>query len=140
MSLGNGKPFVKSVDLELKRAERYRIFVSLIVLDLAFVDTLMGDESHRLLETIFERVRAGIREVDNAAVVGCHQLVLLLPETPRQGAELAARRLRDTVRSILAEQSDRFVDQMVPLEMASYPDAAGAKTIREFLGELLEAS
>ena len=69
MSMGNGKPFVKSIDLELKRAERYRIFVSLIVLDLAFVDALLGDESRRLIETIFVRVRAGIREIDNAAVV-----------------------------------------------------------------------
>ncbi|HQL23257.1 MAG TPA: hypothetical protein PKY95_02450, partial [candidate division Zixibacteria bacterium] len=68
---------------------------------------------------------------------GC-KLVLLLPETPRQGAEIASRRVSEILRDRLSRDNSAAAEKIIPLEMASYPDAAGARTIRDFLGDYLD--
>ncbi len=42
MSLLSGDPFLSHAGIELKRAERYRIFVSLVVIDLSGLGELLG--------------------------------------------------------------------------------------------------
>ncbi len=126
--------------LELKRAERYQLFVSLIVLDLSFVSRLQADESSKYLNELLQVVEKNTRIFDNVSMVSKEKLVLLLPETTRQGAEMAARRLRELIRRSLSELSHRQIDETIPLEMASYPDAAGAKPLSDFLEELVAQS
>ncbi len=132
--------FVVRVGAELKRAERYRFFVSLVALDLSFIRTLFGDDNHQMVNTLLETIQSNTRVIDNLSLTGDLKLVLLLPETSRQGAEITARRLSELIRKGLSLHSDRKIEDMIPLEMASFPDAAGAKTVKDFVRELLEQS
>lgn len=132
--------FLARVGIELKRAERYRFFVSMIALDLSFVRNFFGDDSNQVVNDLLATVETNIRVIDNVSVISEHRLVLLLPETSRQGAEMAAKRLSELIRSSLSAHSSTKIDQMIPLEMASYPDAAGAKTVKSFMGELSKLS
>jgi len=132
--------FTVKVVAELKRAERYRFFVSLVALDLSFIRTLFGDNSHQVVSTLLETVQINTRVIDNLSLIGGLKLVLLLPETSRQGAEIAARRLSELIRTSLSSHSDRKIEDMIPLEMASFPDAAGTKTVKDFVRELSEQS
>ncbi len=128
--------FFNRASVELKRAERYRVFVSLIVLDLRFTRDLVGGESRSLIEEIEQLVCLNARNCDHIALLGGHCLCLLCPETPRQGAEIAARRLAGLIRQELSRYGNHSLQQVIPLELASYPDAAGAKSIVLFLEEL----
>lgn len=132
--------FLALADLELKRAERYRIFVSLIVLDLSLIRRLVGDDADQLLSQIADLATRKVRCTDTATIVDDHRLALLFPETPRQNAMIAARRMTDLVCRFLSERLGRNVDATIPIEMASYPDAAGAKSVSMFLGELAQKS
>ncbi len=138
MSATSVRPFVERVGEELQRAERYRIFVSLVVLDL---DSLKKDRAREAVE--FDRlvnlIKGNTRSIDSAALVNTHKMAVLLPETPRQGAEIAARRVTELIRQSFPADFNENVDQVIPLEMASFPDAAGAKTVKEILNELTEA-
>ncbi len=138
--LSTNNSFFERVGLELKRAERYRLFVSLIVLDLSSVHSVNRDQSPQLLSDLVQVVRENIRVIDNVSVLANHRVALLLPETSRQGAEIAARRLSELIRSSLTQQASGGIDDTIPLEMVSYPDAAGAKTVTDFLRDLSEQS
>ncbi len=131
-------PFVDSAYLELKRAERYRLFLSIITLDLGFGDTQSGDSPRLSLEGLLRDIRSGIRAVDSVGIVGRRRLTVVLPETGRQGAAVAARRVADLVRNRLTQQSQVLKDQVLQLEMASYPDAAGTRSVADLLDELKE--
>jgi len=132
--------FIEAADLELKRAERYRIFVSVVLID--FHPAGHSDSDHEVLTTdeVLDLVRRNIRAFDQAAVVDNSRLALLLPETSRQGAEAAARRLTTIIRDRRAQQSEILREQTIPLEMASYPDAAGTRSVADVLKELANAS
>ena len=135
MSATSVRPFVERVGEELQRAERYRIFVSLVVLDL---DSLKKDSTRETaeLDRLVNLIEGNTRSIDSAALVNSHKMAVLMPETPRQGAEIAARRVTELIRQSYPADFSENGDQVIPLEMASFPDAAGAKTVKEILSEL----
>ena len=132
--------FADRVGIELQRAERYRIFVSLTVLDLEFTRDLGAGLPFDLLAELGKRVRSTLRSCDYVALVNGHCLALLFPETPRQGAEIAARRVAGLLSEEAARLTGREVRQVIPVEIASYPDTAGARTMAEFLEEMARKS
>lgn len=130
------KPFVERVGRELQRAERYRIFVSLIILDINSLRTGSGGSETADSAMLVDLVTGNTRSVDHTALVDTGKVAVLLPETPRQGAEVAGRRVADLIRSKYPRSGADSGDFVIPLEMASFPDAAGARTVEEMLGDL----
>lgn len=130
--------FLEKVDLELKRAERYSVFVSLVVFDLTFLESHFGADAGALVRRLSTEASRNVREIDVISVIDDNKLVLLLPETPRQGAEIAGRRVSELLKERLLLERPEIAEKIIPLEMASYPDAAGARSIRQFLGDYTE--
>ena len=130
--------FINQAGLELKRAERYRIFVSLVVLDLSFDEA--GDKLPQTFsgETIADVIRSNVRSSDNFAFLDDRSVAILFPETSRQGAEVTARRISEAIRGEIKKISGNGFNDVIPLEMASYPDSGGARTIAEFLAVLAD--
>ena len=79
------------------------------------------------------------RSVDHTALIDTCKVAVLLPETPRQGAEVAGRRVADLIRSKYPCSGVDSSEFVIPLQMASFPDAAGARTVEEMLGDLAPA-
>ncbi|NOY88908.1 MAG: diguanylate cyclase [FCB group bacterium] len=131
-------PFLAQVDIELQRAERYRIFISLIVLDLSFIKDLFPHQEISIIDNLMQMIGKHIRAIDNVSKMEKEKLALLFPETTRQGAEIASKRIVELVKGYLSEIKNKKFEQIIPLEMASYPDAAGAKSITDFLKEYSE--
>ncbi len=127
--------FAKKVQLELKRASRYRTFISLIIIDLSSIGAF-EDNTSPILEDITMAVRGNIRETDEAATLDGNRIGLLVPETSRQGAEIAARRIHEVVKSHLNGMGALNGTNPVRLEIASFPDAGGNRTVAEFIEEL----
>lgn len=127
--------FLNRVDKELKRAERYRIFISLLVLDLSFIDSEIIEDPDAIKQEILEAVAKEIREIDLVSVLKDSKLALLFPETNRQGAETASKRITEAIKKNLADKKQEAAEQLITMEMSSFPDAAGARSISEFLKE-----
>ncbi len=132
--------FIEAADLELKRAERYRIFISMVLLDLASADHLKEQGTQEVQQELLQLVGDSLRAYDRVALIPGNRMALLLPETPRQGAEAAARRATDLIRNRLAKTSEVLREMVIPLEMSSYPDAAGARSLAEVLEDLAVAN
>lgn len=130
--------FLTQVDYELKRAERYRIFISVLVLDISGAGAQLKESGADKVTELVNLVKRHIRATDQVSFLDSEKLAFLFPETTRQGAEIASHRITEMVKTKLSELENRRLDQVIPLEMASYPDAAGAKGVAEFLREYSE--
>jgi hypothetical protein len=127
-------------EIEMRRAERYRIFVSLLVLDLSILREIIPAKSTELVDRLVGMAASHIRCTDSIASTESYRVALLFPETPRQSAMLAAHRLTEMVRRVLSEETGKPVDAIIPVEIVSYPDAAGAKTLGKALQDLAQRS
>jgi GGDEF domain-containing protein len=125
--------FLDRVDIELKRAERYRIFISMLVFDLSFIDNLFPQNPAEIKKELTDWITNDIRAIDFASRLEDNKLALFFPETGRQGAELASKRITDMIKEKIAELHDIQVQQSIAPRMASFPDAAGADSIDDFL-------
>ena len=135
-----GRDFVSTINYELKRAERYRIFLSLVTFNIGPLIDLAGNgslkaeaERARFLGGLHEALKGAIREVDALADPTIFKIGLLLPETSRQGAEAAARRLTETLYKFCSDYFKKPADYLVPVEIFSFPDAGGGRGITSFL-------
>lgn len=137
--------FSTRISYELKRAERYRIFLSLLVINLGPVVDKGGsagisnnDSREKFLQDVRAFISNTIREIDAVSNSNGIKMGLLLPETSRQGAEATARRLASEINSFCAEYFPERTDHLIPVEISSYPDAAGARSIYDFIDEFNE--
>jgi hypothetical protein len=131
--------FLNLGDIELKRAERYRVFVTMIRFDLSVIDRLFPENANAILDQIVDFAQGKIRGSDMISSTS-RSIAILIPETPRQGAEVTSRRLRDLLKERLSEMADKDVADTIPLELASYPDTAGARPMADFLKDLAAMS
>ncbi|MFZ5980305.1 MAG: hypothetical protein ACOYVF_06695 [Candidatus Zixiibacteriota bacterium] len=132
--------FLNQVGIELKRAQRYRVFISLISIDLSFTNEVFGDRAEEIKNKVISLTKRNIRGSDILSLIGQNCLTLMFPETSRQGAEVTSKRISELIRSQLAQISEKQFDSVIHLEMSSFPDTAGAKTIEAFLEELVRKS
>lgn len=126
--------------MELKRAERYRNFLSLLVLNLSEFLSTAGrrkignqEEAQKFMETVVNRIRRKARETDMISGISTANLVLLLPETDRVGAEIAGERFQKLLSDFLADFLESDYRFNVPLEITSFPEQSGRKHFRNRL-------
>lgn len=124
------------LDIELKRAERYRIFISLLIFDLSDIDQLSDIPTDQFSSKIEKLLHSKIRIFDCATILDSDKIICLLPETNRQGAETVSKRLAQAVKECISELYPNVGEFIIPTEMASYPDAAGAKSITDVMKEI----
>jgi len=138
--MGNQRDFADLISYELRRAERYRIFLSLVVFNIGPIIELGGngslvkdDDREQFVGNLFEILKGSVRDVDLLSEREGIKIGVLLPETPRQGAEAAARRISDSLYSFCSDYFKKPADYLVPVEISSFPDAAGARSIASYI-------
>jgi GGDEF domain-containing protein len=127
--------FINRVDYELKRAERYSIFMSLVVYDISFLKDKNVVNYIKLSEALHKSIYKKVRVIDIISLLGDNQIALLFPETNRQGAEIVSKRISKVIKEYINQNDSGNKDFVIPMEMASYPDTAGTTTISQFLQE-----
>jgi hypothetical protein len=134
------KEFASTIDYELKRAERYRIFLSLVVFNIGpVVDLVTKDhlkkknERQRLLNNLNRIIGSSSREIDHVSNGASVKIGILMPETSRQGAETAARRIYESIKKFCHDSYSGADDCYIPIEISSFPDASGARSISSYI-------
>ncbi len=132
--------------MELKRAERYRNFLSLLVLNLSEFLSTAGrrkvasrKEAEEFMEKAVGRIKDGARETDMISGMNSARLVMLLPETDCNGAQIAGERMQKLLSEFLSDflESDFRFD--IPLEITSFPEQSGKKHFKNRLKNLFQA-
>ncbi|OGQ21295.1 MAG: hypothetical protein A3I05_06995 [Deltaproteobacteria bacterium RIFCSPLOWO2_02_FULL_44_10] len=125
--LANRRYFQQMIQVEWKRAVRFRRDLSVLMIDVDYFkkynDThghLEGDKLLRALGAVF---RNNLREVDTAARFGGEEFILLLPDTDKRGAIVVGEKMR----RLIEEQSrgDRTLFQgsiSISVGIATFPD------------------
>ncbi len=102
--LYNHRHFQSFLDSQIKRAERYKHELSLIIIDLDFFKAINDRFGHQTGDKVLKRVAdvfsSILRDVDYAARYGGEEFVVVLPETGLQGAVDVAERLREATDSM----------------------------------------
>ncbi|SRR5579883_1021259 len=100
--------FEQQLELEIKRCERKKTSLALIMIDIDFFKPFNDNYGHHVGDQILRDVAAlltkDMREVDTVARYGGEEFVIILPETNSSGALHVAERLRHSV-----EQAKFFV-------------------------------
>ncbi|MFH2037695.1 MAG: hypothetical protein ABIJ45_14940 [Candidatus Zixiibacteriota bacterium] len=134
--------FASKIDYELKRAERYRIFLSLVVFNVGPVVDLAGneinkniDDRKRLISGLVSVIKGSSREIDHISNSGKVKIGILMPETSRQGAEVAARRISDALQNYCRNYFEKANELSVPIEISSFPDATDSRSISSYIDD-----
>lgn len=136
-SLANYRHFKDVLQLEIKRAERHKSLLSLIMFDIDnfknYNDTsghLAGD---KVLQSIGALVSNNIRKIDLAARYGGEEFAVILPNT----AQTNARFVADKLRLIIERHHFEFQENQpmgnitISVGVASYP--ASGKTFEDLI-------
>ena len=132
--------FEQQLDLEMKRAERKRTPIALLMLDIDHFKQLNDSYGHHVGDQVLRDVSAvlmkELREVDTAARYGGEEFVIVLPETDSAGAMQVASRIRRGVEQArFFAGSPRHVEHLtISIGVAVYHQDAQTKR------ELIEAA
>lgn len=133
----NCRYFYERLEEEIKRAERYKNTLSLIMLDIDYFKQYNDIYGHQAGDSILRDVafflKKNIREYDLVARYGGEEFSVILPETGKQ----VARNLAERIRVSVSAQSFPFVETQpggnltISFGIATFPD--DAKAINELV-------
>ncbi|MCJ7507474.1 MAG: diguanylate cyclase [candidate division Zixibacteria bacterium] len=122
------KFFGLRTEQELKRAERYCEFLSLMVIDISSLSKFVQKKNiteQRLKElegNLESIVRKNVRETDIVSKFEKNRLALLLSETPKEGANCVCGRLEEEIRAYASDIFKTPQDWKAHIEIVSFPD------------------
>ena len=132
--LMNRRTFDETLEAELKRARRYDLPLTLMIIDIddfKAVNDLWGHPAgDALLRTIAHLIRSNVRGSDSAARFGGDEFAVILPNTGLKDALDMAERLRQTVEQLgrdSRDAQDKAVpagDYSISIGVASFPGSA----------------
>ncbi len=99
--LYNYRHFMKAIDNEIVRANRYRAPLSLVIFDADdfkhYNDTNGHLTGNKALKKLAQIIKKSVRDVDIAARFGGEEFALILPETNKEGGMVISDRIRKKV-------------------------------------------
>ena len=118
--------FIKGTD-EIKRTQRYRTPLSLLMLDVDGFKSVNDRYGHEVgdlvLQCVTYKLVENVREIDIVARMGGEEFSILLPNTRAEDAVILAERLRQAIEIIHCPVQDQEIKVTVSIGVAAYhPD------------------
>jgi len=121
----NMRAFGAVAERVFRQAERYARPFSVLMIDsdhLKSVNDLLGHEAgNRLLKLMVQCIQSQLRQTDVVARYGGDEFVVVLPETPANGAVGVAERIRKSIESSPLTTRDKKITATVSIGIAGYP-------------------
>ena len=124
--------FQNRLSEEIKRAERYKLPVSLLMIDIDHFKNLNDTYGHQQGDTVLSSTSAIIRntireDIDIACRYGGEELAVIMPQTDAVGAQTLAERLRQKIEENIYSNNNTDFFITVSMGIATYPDAGKEK-------------
>ena len=133
----NRRGLSEQLELELDRARRYNLAVSLLLADIDRFKQINDTRGHvagdSVLRQVGELLRREARSVDIVARYGGEEFVVVMPETALHGAAIFAERLRRRIAARdFADPGEDPLHMTVSIGLAAFPDdrAPGRRDLR----------
>ena len=123
----NYRYFAQKLEEEKRRASRYSLALSLIMIDIDYFKKLNDTHGHesgnRVLEELSEIIKECIRDVDLFARYGGEEFAIILPQTPMKDALVIGERIRERVSQHPFESSKgEILHVTVSVGLTSFPE------------------
>jgi diguanylate cyclase (GGDEF)-like protein len=122
----NKRATYKMLDNEIKRAERFKHPLTIIMMDIDYFKVYNDKNGHlagdRLLKRAARIMRSKIRDVDVLGRYGGEEFIIILPETPHEGAINVAEKIRKTIKEthFPGEEKQPFGDVTISIGLATF--------------------
>ena len=124
----NHRRFQESLERELKRAERYREKLSLILTDIDYFKKVNDSFGHpvgdQVLKSVAGMLKSTVREIDIPARYGGEEFALILLNADLTVARKTAERIRKKAMELRFSADGREFGITLSLGIATYPDDA----------------
>jgi diguanylate cyclase (GGDEF)-like protein len=127
----NFQEFESRARQELKRAERYASYLSLVKINFYdyFNSAFAGMQPKSLDKTsmysdISEFIFDNVRDTDIVSYIEGNRMMILLSETPLDGALTMSERLADDLQEYIASRHKFELTPEIPIEVSSFPNCA----------------
>jgi diguanylate cyclase (GGDEF)-like protein len=126
--LKNRRTFLKLLDSEISRSQRYNKNFGLLMLDVDYFkhynDTNGHPQGDVLLKIISEMINENLRETDAVGRYGGEEFIALLPETNKEESIAIAERIRDTIENHRFPRAETQPGGKITvcIGVAAYPD------------------
>lgn len=143
--LFNHRHFDEILAMEVKKANRYKRNLSLVIVALknftAINEALGHEGGDNILAKSSEIVRYAVREVDTAARYGDNEFALVLPEADETSAKLVAERIQEMLGRLTIETKDGPAPLVISAGIAELSSKNPTKDelLHTALGALIEA-
>ena len=112
---------------EVRRAKRYATFVSLVAVDMGHIDSADDVENfgnlNDFMVSMRKLIRVSVRETDLLSIANAGKILILLLDTPREGALALSERLKVTLRYFMCNNVKSPLNWKVPIKEYSFPNA-----------------
>jgi diguanylate cyclase (GGDEF)-like protein len=127
--LYNARHLYKTLEAEVYRSARFGYEFSVVFIDLDHFKHVNDTYGHlvgsKLLAEIGYMIKTHLRLIDYAFRYGGDEFVILLPQTPKESAQVVAKRLRDVFRTCKFLRDDSLnINVRASMGIASYPEDA----------------
>ena len=127
--LYNARHLYKTLEAEVYRSARFGYEFSVVFIDLDHFKHVNDTYGHlvgsKLLAEIGYMIKTHLRLIDYAFRYGGDEFVILLPQTPKESAQVVAKRLRDVFRQCkFLRDASLNINVRASMGIASYPEDA----------------
>ncbi len=141
--LFNFRYFNNKLRAEKRRAERYHLPLSLIMIDIDWFKRCNDTYGHlfgnRVLQALAQIIKESVRDVDVVCRYGGEEFAVILPQTKKADAQMIGERIRRRVEStnLTRDDTGSKVKITVSLGVASYPE--NGRTTKELIEKVDQA-
>jgi diguanylate cyclase (GGDEF)-like protein len=135
--LFNYRYFRSRLSDELKRADRYRQKLSILMLDIDHFKAVNDQNGHltgnMILREVSNIIRQCVRDVDVVARYGGEEFTVILPQTDKEDASVIAERIRETIEKNYFQNNKgrRDIQLTISIGGCTYPN--GIHTLEQLL-------
>lgn len=138
----NHRFFQEIFEREFQRAQRYKLNLSVIMIDIDYFKKFNDEYGHqtgdRVLEATAGTLCDAVRNIDTVARYGGEEFVIIMPETNLQGAALFSERIRSQIEKNEITVGEKTLHVTISLGVATFGDSGILEVSRSGLLELAD--